>query len=98
MDDQYSVDSTSFELQTQPYTTYMVTVAAATIRGQGPFSTEEIVTTPEDCESRIYNYCSYSNDYAGNYHQNIHSHSINQPKTGFTLAGLSYSIVSSDYV
>ena len=64
LDDQYSVDSTHLELQTQPYTTYMVAVAAATIRGQGPFSTEEIVITPEDCEYKMYNYvCSYSSNY-----------------------------------
>ena len=48
--DQHIVRSTSLVLQTQPYTTYMITVAAATVIGQGPFSTEEIVTTPEDCE------------------------------------------------
>ena len=48
--DQHVVSSTSLTLQTQPYTTYMITVAAATVIGQGPFSTEEIVTTPEACE------------------------------------------------
>lgn len=47
---QHVVSSTSLTLQTQPYTTYMITVAAATVIGQGPFSTEEIVTTPEACE------------------------------------------------
>lgn len=46
--DQHVVSSTSLTLQTQPYTTYMITVAAATVIGQGPFSTEAIVTTPED--------------------------------------------------
>lgn len=50
LNDQHVVRSTSLTLQTQPYTTYMVTVAAATVIGQGPFSTEEIATTPEDCE------------------------------------------------
>ena len=47
---QHVVSAPSLTLQTQPYTTYMITVAAATVIGQGPFSTEEIVTTPEDCE------------------------------------------------
>ena len=49
-DDQYVVNTTTLILETRPYTTYMITVAAMTIIGQGPFSTEEIITTPEDCE------------------------------------------------
>ena len=49
--DQHVVESAPLVLQTLPYTTYMVSVAAETVVGQGPFSTEQIVVTPEDGKS-----------------------------------------------
>ena len=44
---QHSSNSTSLTMNARPYTTYLFIIAAGTIAGRGPFSTEVSIKTPE---------------------------------------------------
>ena len=44
---QQSSNSTSFTMNARPYTTYLFVIAAVTVAGRGPFSTEISIKTPE---------------------------------------------------
>ena len=48
---QFTSESTELELtELRPYHTYMYTVAASTVAGEGPFSVIIVIRMPEDCK------------------------------------------------
>ena len=48
---QQSSNSTSLAMNARPYTTYLFIIAAVTVAGRGPFSTEISIKTPESGKS-----------------------------------------------